>query len=1036
MKMKINVSFIVAFLTAMPFFSYCQSYTEGFEDVSSLSDWYFSNNSTSANLSWDSGDSQIFNSYSGTAGSYISVGYTSTNSSTPATISNWLFTPTRTYNNGDVISFYTRTADVSPIFPDRLEVRFSSNGNGINVGNSATSVGTFTNVLLTINPNLTTTEYPLEWTQYTIIISGLTAPTNGRIALRYFITDGGAAGNNSNYIGIDSYAYTSSVLPASNDDCVNAININQGVSCIGTSGTTAYASESQSGCSGVANDDVWFKFSPSSASAFISVESSVNFDAVYEVFSGGSCGNLTSILCADAFYEGETEEAVVNNLIPGQNYFIRVYDAQDNIANTMTFDICIEGFVQCNLNQPSGSQLENETCATNTNNGCYTSPDSFFDVVGCNQTIYGNAWAANGFKDFDYYRFQMGEAGGATWNANSEFPYTISFLDITDCSNPITLVEASFNACQNGSINYNFPNAGTYAALITPTSYNNYPCNSYNDYIVNLVIQPTLPTINVAGNTTICTNSSVVLSTLSPAGTYQWLRDGLAIPNETNDSINANLAGVYTLSYTNVNGCPTTSVQGVTVSTIPLDDAGFSYPTNTVCLGSQNTTPTTAASGVFSVNNSGLIFTNAITGEIDVVNSTEGTYQITYTTNATCSNTSTQSFTISPTLNASFSYPNATYCKNENNPQVVLASGAGIGIFSSTNGIFLNSQTGEINLTNSSTGTYEITNTIAASGTCQASSATFSLTINGTEVNFPNVGLLCQNAAPVVLSASPVGGTFSGIGVLNNILNPSLVQDSTAITYTFIDAFNCSNSKTQTVLVESIPNVSFGSYNPLCANDNPIVLASGFPLGGNYSGNGVSNNQFNPSQALVGTNNLVYNYTTSNGCTSSVNGSIIVKAIPAVTFGSIAPVCVYESSFPITNVSPSGGSFSGQGMNAPNIFVPGIAGIGSQVIVYSVTQNGCSASANQSVEVQECAGLKELSVAYKAYPNPTNSILFIDAESELELTVYSLDGRKLIEGIITDSVHFALDLSKLTHGQYILLLSNENSSTNQKIILE
>ena len=37
---------------------------------------------------------------------------------------------------------------------------------------------------------------------------------------------------------------------------------------------------------------------------------------------------------------------------------------------------------------------------------------------------------------------------------------------------------------------------------------------------------------------------------------------------------------------------------------------------------------------------------------------------------------------------------------------------------------------------------------------------------------------------------------------------------------------------------------------------------------------------------------------------------------------------------------------------------------------------------------------------------------------------------------IKDSVHFALDLSKLSHGQYILLLSNENSSTNQKIILE
>lgn len=1034
--MKIKLHFLIAVLVAIPLFSFSQSYTEGFEDVSSLSDWYFSNNSVSPNTSWVSGNDQIFNAYAGTSGSYISVNYNSTSSSTSTTLSNWLFTPTRTYNNGDVISFYTRIPDGSPVYPDRLEVRFSNDGNGINVGNSATSVGTFTNVLLAVNPSLNTTDYPQDWTQYTIIISGLSAPTNGRIALRYFVTNGGPAGPNSNYIGIDSYSYTSSVLPAANDDCVDAISINQGATCVATAGTTAYASESMPGCSGVANDDVWYKFAPTGTSASITVDGAAQFDAVYEVFSGGSCGNLISILCSDAFSLGDTESGVVNNLVPGQTYFVRVYDAQDNIANTMTFDICVEGFVQCNLNQPSGSLLENELCSADNNGGCYSSSTAFYDLVGCNQTIFGNAWANNGNRDNDYYRFQLGEAGAATWNATAEFPFTISFFDVSDCSNPIELTTASFNACQLGTLTYNFPSEGTYAAFIAPSSYLNYPCNTYNDYIVNLVIAPTFPTISAAGSSTICTNSSVVLSTTSPAGTFQWLRDGLIIPNETNNSITASQGGVYTLNYTNINGCSSTSPQGLTVTLLPLDDAGFSYPSNTVCLGSQNTIPTTAVSGVFLANSSDLVFTNATTGEIDVINSLEGTYQITFTSNATCPNTSTQTFSISPSLNASFSYPNTTYCKNENNPQIVLASGAGIGVFSSTNGISLNSQTGEINLSTSTPGSYTITNTIAASGTCLQASASFNLTINGTDVIFPQVGTVCQSAAPFNLVAIPSGGTFSGNGVSNNQFDPSQVQGNSMVTYMYVDVNNCMNMQSQMIIVEANPVVTFGSYNPLCANDSPIVLASGSPIGGNYSGIGVSNNQFNPGQGQIGVNNLVYTYTTANGCSGTANGSILVKANPNVTFGAVGPFCVYNNTFPITNVSPSGGTFIGQGMSSPNNFNPSTAGIGTHSIVYTVTQNGCSSSANQSIEVQECAGLNELSVTFKAYPNPTHSVLFIDAESELEVTIYSLDGRKLMEGIKTDSPHFMLDMSKLARGQYILMLSNENSSTNQKIILE
>ncbi|MBE2235907.1 MAG: choice-of-anchor J domain-containing protein, partial [Anaerolinea sp.] len=51
--------------------------------------------------------------------------------------------------------------------------------------------------------------YPQSWTQYTVTLSGLPANASGRLAFRYFVTDGGPSGNNSNYIGIDTVEFTS-----------------------------------------------------------------------------------------------------------------------------------------------------------------------------------------------------------------------------------------------------------------------------------------------------------------------------------------------------------------------------------------------------------------------------------------------------------------------------------------------------------------------------------------------------------------------------------------------------------------------------------------------------------------------------------------------------------------------------------------------------------------------------------------------------------------------------------------------------------
>src|SRR5678816_4834229 len=68
---------------------------------------------------------------------------------------------------------------------------------------------------------------------------------------------------------------------------------------------------------------------------------------------------------------------------------------------------------------------------------------------------------------------------------------------------------------------------------------------------------------------------------------------------------------------------------------------------------------------------------------------------------------------------ATFSYAGSPYCQNSTNPLPAFSGGAVAGTFSSTPGlVFANVNTGEIDLSASTPGTYTVTNTIAATGGC------------------------------------------------------------------------------------------------------------------------------------------------------------------------------------------------------------------------------------------------------------------------------------------------------------------------------
>ena len=212
--MRSKVLIVAACLLLRAGAAHAQAFTEGFDNITTLpaAGWFLQNNSQPIGLTnWFQGNPAVFPAQTGATNAYIGANFN--NGSGTATISNWLLTPPALLVNGATLNFWTRK--IASTFPDRLQVRMSTAGNGTNVGTLATDVGTFTTLLLDINPTYQPDPaYPIVWTQFNVTVTGVATPTLGRLAFRYFVENGGPNGLNSDYIGIDTVVFTPGVAAA------------------------------------------------------------------------------------------------------------------------------------------------------------------------------------------------------------------------------------------------------------------------------------------------------------------------------------------------------------------------------------------------------------------------------------------------------------------------------------------------------------------------------------------------------------------------------------------------------------------------------------------------------------------------------------------------------------------------------------------------------------------------------------------------------------------------------------------------------
>ena len=250
-----------------------------------------------------------------------------------------------------------------------------------------------------------------------------------------------------------------------------------------------------------------------------------------------------------------------------------------------------------------------------------------------------------------------------------------------------------------------------------------------------------------------------------------------------------------------------------------------------------------------------------------------------------------------------------------------------------------------------SVGTQTLTYTYTEGNTCSDSDTT-TITVNDLPVvDAGNYGPVCIDGADITLVGSPLGGTWNGIGVTDNgdgtaIFDPTVANAGNAI-YTYTDENTCADSDLTTITVNDLPLVDAGSYGPVCIDGADITLV-GSPVGGVWSGTGVTGNTFDPS---VGTQTLTYTHTNTNDCTNTDDTIIEIYESPTADITSPVNVLCFGDATGEATVTVEGGTapytYSWDNGQTEATATGLVAG---DYIVTVTDNNGCTTTATATIE--------------------------------------------------------------------------------------
>ncbi|MCX6273237.1 MAG: hypothetical protein NTU44_18870, partial [Bacteroidetes bacterium] len=250
-----------------------------------------------------------------------------------------------------------------------------------------------------------------------------------------------------------------------------------------------------------------------------------------------------------------------------------------------------------------------------------------------------------------------------------------------------------------------------------------------------------------------------------------------------------------------------------------------------------------------------------------------------------------------------------------------------------------------------------------------------------------------------------IAGTIAGAGLTGTVTWNVTFSGLATVTVKGHNDCGVGPIMSKAVMVTVVPIVSFQPIPNACTNDT-VVLTSGMPTGGTYTGPGIVNNYFYPGVTGVGTFTITYEFSNA-GCSASATQTVTVHQSPVVTFTLPFNLTVVLPTYPaflLTGGLPIGGTYSGTGVNsATGIFSPMGAGNGIKLITYTyTTMDGCTESATQTINVDPVWGIVSNgnTLSINIQPNPTKGMVQIKIQNiteSVDLGIFNDLGQKVYE---------------------------------------
>jgi len=364
---------------------------------------------------------------------------------------------------------------------------------------------------------------------------------------------------------------------------------------------------------------------------------------------------------------------------------------------------------------------------------------------------------------------------------------------------------------------------------------------------------PLTAVIDTSGSTTICQGSSITL-TASGGDTYLWGN------GSTTPSITVSAAGTYTVKVADTaTGCLGNASKTVTVLSPSIAVTG------NLSLCSGDTSTLTATPGLQSY----LWSDGSTTPSISVFQA--GVYRVTATNSFGCTATSQANVTLTQLPLPVITVTEQSGTPNDN----IVCAGDAISFSASGATSSYNwssgSSGGTVNLNPTSDFSIWV---IGNSNGCSNSSDTIQIQV------LPNPAVVISsngiNCIGDTTTLTATGGNTAYSWQGGSTGASISVTNSGDYIVTATNANGCLSRDTFTVIFNPLPTVSLVLPDSLNGASGALALTGGTPSGGQYSGMGVSNGNFDPQGLTAGSYTITYTYTDGNGCTSSASQSIVI----------------------------------------------------------------------------------------------------------------------------------------------------------------